>query len=162
MICSGARSRSGLREKCQTRNRLEVDDVAGPDHGAHLLDAKRARLDVLILVLFRFLVLRARFTQSARPIEVHFLVAVARRRKECTEPIELLRNQSDFLLAFTGGSLLRILVGLERAGRKLPRPTSDGVAVLPDENDVAVLRHRDEHHGSWVPDDFHVEAAALP
>ena len=39
------------------------------------------------------------------------------------------------------------------AGRQFPQPAVDRVAVLPDQDDVARLGHRQQHHRRRVPDD---------
>jgi len=103
----------------------------------------------------------ARRAQLLANVERHQLVAKARGRKPGAELAHAAGREADLFLAFADRARFRIFAGFERAGRQLPDPFADHVAVLPDEDDAILRRHRDEHHRTPMPDNLHRRRLAI-
>ena len=86
--------------------------------------------------------------QARQPEEEHLLVAEARRRVERRQPDDGVRHLADLLVALAPRRRLRLFSLVDAAGRQLPQPAVDRVAVLPDQDDVPRLRHRQQHDRS--------------
>src|SRR4051812_25830408 len=64
-------------------------------------------------------------------------------------------------MTFAFRRLLRLLVRLEGSGGQLPCIASDCMAVLADEDDLALVRHRDEYDGPGMSHDLDIHLPAL-
>ena len=106
----------------QSGDRLEIDDLAGLHERARLCERKRARLDLLVIILPRRRIRRGR-TQVLAAVIDHFLVAESRRRIVAAQPRDLARRETDLFLALARRGLCRDLPSASGCQPAAPRST---------------------------------------
>ena len=127
-------------------------DVDGIDELPGVVDRKDPRLEDFVCVKGSRL---SRCGQPGQPEEDHLFIAVARRRIEGPHTLDHIGHLARLFLALTPGRGLDIFVGFERPCRKLPDPPVDAVAILPYENDMRGVRHRNEDDRRPVANHVH-------
>ena len=124
----------------QPDDRLHVDDLAAPDHVARFGERERARLDVLVLVRLGGVGRASAGPTAGRrssPRRSSPASGAARRAgRPCPAPARSPRGTRAAPPPPASSPVV------DAAGRQLPQPAVDRVAVLPDQDDVPGLRHR--------------------
>src|SRR5262249_15362709 len=134
----------------QPDDRLHVHDLAAADHVAHVADLERLRLDVFVLVRRRLLVC---LLESRQPEEHHFLIAVARCRKQRAKADDRRRHHANLLVTLSARGLFWRLSLVYAAGRQLPERPVDGITILLHQREEPRLGHRQEYDRSRMPYD---------
>jgi crotonobetainyl-CoA:carnitine CoA-transferase CaiB-like acyl-CoA transferase len=150
LFCGGLLSAQSLHEMTTL---VPIGQAAAAFHG-QLREANVA-LDVFVVVRLMRRLGRRR-AQLRRAVEDHLLVAVARRRKQTGQPLEVVGRESDLFLALTRRRRVRRFPGIDAAGRQFPEIALHTRAVLPDEDDATVVLDRDQYHAGGVANDFHL------
>ena len=93
--------------------------------------------------------------QAGGQIDPHRFVAESGCGIQIDQHLPGLRLQAGLLAEFPGGGQMRgFAVDVEQSGGQLPQPSTEGVAILVDHRDAAVVVHRDDGHRAVVLDDL--------
>ena len=127
----------------QSHHRLHIGDLAATDHIPDVGQRECLRLDVFVFVECGGF---GRIGEAGEAKEDHFLVAITRCRVQRPEPDDRCRHLPDLLMALAPRRLFWRFPGIDAARGELPEPLADGVAILPDQDDVARFGDRNQHH----------------